>query len=102
MRKLELGEQPQDGKLYVLRNQSISIFRDLDSLIKIKYPRSSAVIPKNKPFMFVRSIFEMKLPAQVKHIWFQVIYGETAGVCYNGQIPFHQFINELDKWDLQS
>lgn len=90
-RNLQVGELPIPGKFYFLKNKPLMFARSLEDWTNW-HAAKFKTLPKFKPFVFLRSILEHKEPGQVKHVWFEMLWGEEMGVCYNGQIPFHQFL----------
>jgi hypothetical protein len=95
--RMEVGELPQVGKLYVSKDQPLELYKNLDvldpeDLDPDAKPPVCGVIPKGKPFLFAQVAHEERIPGQIKRVWFKVIYDEMIALAYNGQIPFHQFL----------
>jgi len=105
--QLKVGELPVPGKFYVPKHQALKIYKDLQTLQDFEdaqdtEPPSCGLIHKGKLFLFAKVAHEQKVPGEIKKVWFHVVYGELIGICYNGQIPFHQFLMKVTEEDDES
>lgn len=109
-RKLDVGEQPQPGQLYVCYNHELKVYKDFHPLsddpsdaedssnnFGFGYGNYIKGIPRGEMFFFVGVTEEQKVPGQIKKVWFRVIHKEMIGYVYNGQIPFHQFFQKVEE-----
>lgn len=97
---MDVGELPVPGQLYQCRNHKLKLFKGLSEFVSSEDEERTTVfasepcglITQGDVFMFTKVVHEVRIPGEIKKVWFQVVYKELIGVVYNGQIPFHQFL----------